>query len=156
MQYAGIEGDATQKGYEGWINLNSFDWSLERHFATDQVGRAANREATQAQMKRCTVTKEVDHSSGKILEVVATHFKAEKCEIVFLRTGNPGEPYLTFKLTDALISQLDVNAGDKERPIEKLEIDFTELEIVAVTLDESNVSEAPIHITYSTATGVGG
>jgi type VI secretion system secreted protein Hcp len=156
MKYGSIQGDATQKGYEGWINLTTFDWGLERHFAKDQTGRAFNREATQAQMQRCTVSKEVDHSSGAILEAVATHFKSEKCEIVFLRTGNPGEPYLTFTLTDALISKLDVVLSAPERPTEKLEIDFTELEIECKTLDESNVSEDTMRITYSTATGVGG
>ena len=156
MKYGDIQGDSTQKGYEGWINLTSFDWGLERHFAQDQVGRAFNREAAQAQMHRCHVSKDVDHSSGEILKTVATHFKSEKCEIVFVRTGNPGEPYLKFALTDALISQLDVNSGQPERPTEKLEIDFTELEIECKTLDESNTSDVTIHITYSSSTGVGG
>jgi type VI secretion system secreted protein Hcp len=150
-----IKGDATQAGYEGWINLSSFDWGLERHFAGDQTGRALNREASQAQVKRCHVTKDVDHSSGAILKTVATHFKSEKCTIVFVRTGNPGEAYLTFTLTDALISNLAVSSGSPERPTEKLEIDFTELEIECKTLAEDNTSEENMRITYSTATGVG-
>jgi type VI secretion system secreted protein Hcp len=156
MKYGNIEGDATQQGYEGYINLTSFDWGLERHFASDQVGRAFNREAAQAQIHKCKVVKEVDHSSGKILETIATHFKAEHCEIAFVRTGNPGDPYLTFLLTDALISNLAISSGSPERPTETLEIDFTELEIKCLTLNESNTGVDPMSITYSTATGVGG
>jgi type VI secretion system secreted protein Hcp len=156
MKYGDITGDATQNGYEGYINLTSFDWGLDRHFAVDQVGRATNREAAQAQIRRCHVSKDVDHSSGQILEAVATHFKSEKCTIVFVRTGNPGNAYLTFTLTDALIAKLAVNSGQPERPAENLEIDFTELEISCSTLAEDNTSEVPMVITYSTATGIGG
>jgi type VI secretion system Hcp family effector len=156
MKYGDITGDATQKGYEGYINLTSFDWGLDRHFAIDQVGRAANREAAQAQIRRCHVGKDVDHSSGQILEAVATHFKSETCTIVFVRTGNPGTAYLTFTLTDALIANLAVSSGQPERPAEKLEIDFTELEISCFSLAEDNTSEEQMIINYSAATGVGG
>lgn len=156
MKYANIQGDATQKGFEGWVNLTSFDWDLERHFAQDQVGRAFNREAAQAQMKVCRVSKEVDHSSGEILKTVTTAFKGEKCEIVFVRTGNPGEPYLKFTLTDALIANLEVALRGPERPAETLTIDFTELEIECKTLDETNTSEETMRINYSSSTGQGG
>jgi type VI secretion system secreted protein Hcp len=156
MKYGNIQGDATQQGFDGYININSFDWKLHRHFAEDQVGRSFNREASQAHIDRCTVTKEVDHSSGELLQAAATGFKGQPCEIVFLRTGNPGERYLTFKLTDTLISSLSVSGEGEERPSETIVLDFTELEIVCKTLDESNVSEDEMHITYNAATGIGG
>lgn len=156
MKFGSIQGDATQQGFEGYINVSSFDWALHRDFAKDQVGRSFNREASQAQMGRCTVTKDVDHASGEILKAAATAFKGESVEIVFLRTGNPGEAYLTFKLTDALVSKLGVSGDGADRPSETIEIDFTELEIICKTLDEANVSEDTMHITYNAATGVGG
>lgn len=156
MKFGSIQGDATQQGYEGYINVSSFKWHLERHFAEDQVGRSFNREASQAQMGRCTIRKDVDHASGEILKAAATAFKGEPVEIVFLRTGNPGEAYLTFKLTDALVSKLGVSGEGPDRPAEEIEIDFTELEIICKTLDESNVAEDTMHITYNAATGIGG
>jgi len=157
MKFGDIQGDATQRGFEGWINLTHFDWGLERKFAEDQVGRAFNREGAQAQIQPCKVTKEADSSSGKILQTATTEFKGQPCEIAFVRTGNPGETYLKVKLTDALIKQLDVGTqGPNERPIESLTIDFTELEIQTKTLNETNNSEDPMTITYDAATGVGG
>jgi type VI secretion system secreted protein Hcp len=158
MKFADIQGDATQQGFEGWINVTHFDWGLERKFAEDQVGRAFNREAAQAQIQPCKVTKEADSSSGKILEAATTHFKGEPCEIAFVRTGNPGETYLSFKLTDALIKQLDVSAqgGQNDRPTESITFDFTEVEIRTKTLNETNTGEDPMMITYDAATGVGG
>jgi len=156
MKYGAIQGDATQKGFEGWINLNHFDWGLERKFAEDQVGRAFNREAAQAQIMPCTVRKDVDSSSGSILQTATTEFKGQKCEIAFVRTGNPGETYLHFTLSDTLISKLDVQTQGGERPIETIILDFTELEIQTKTLNEANNGEDPMTITYDAASGIGG
>jgi len=156
MKYGNIQGDATQQGFEGWININSFHWELERNFAKDQVGRAFNREAAQAHVKEIVVTKELDHSSGELLKAASTGFKGEKCEIVFLRTGNPGEKYLKFILTDTLLQELKLSGGEPERPVETITLDFTELEIEVKTLDEANIAEDTMRITYNIATGEGG
>src|SRR4051812_13950549 len=116
MKYGNIKGDATQREFEGWLNIDSFEWGLHRQFAKDQVGRAFNREAAQAHVKEITVTKEVDHASGELLEAATTASNGETCQIVFLRTGNPGEVYLHFTLTDALLQNLGIATGSSERP----------------------------------------
>jgi type VI secretion system secreted protein Hcp len=155
MKYGDIEGDATQQGYVGWINIDSFSWSLERTFAADQVGRAFNREAAQAQMHHCVVTKAADASSGKLLQTATTEFKGQTCEIAFVRTGNPGDWYLKFKLKDTLIANLDVATSGGERPEETITLNFTEVEINSKTLNETNTGEDPMTVTYDSSTGIG-
>jgi type VI secretion system secreted protein Hcp len=156
MKFGKIQGDATQSGYDGWINIRSFNWGLTRNFAPDQVGRSFNREAAQAQIAQCTVTKDADASSGDIMKAAATEFKGQDCQIVFVRTGNPGEAYLSFTLSDAVVANLDVYTQGGERPIESIMIDFTKLKIECKTLDEANVNEDNMIITYDAATGIGG
>ncbi len=91
MKYGDIQGDATQKDYEGWINLDHFEWSLERKFAADQVGRALQPRggAGANGTMPCTVRKEADSSSGQILETATTEFKGQKCEIAFCPHRQP-------------------------------------------------------------------
>ena len=156
VKYGNIGGDATQQGFEGWVNCHHFEWALKRDFALDQVGRAQNREAAQAHMDCCKLLKEVDHSSGQWLETATTDFKGQDCEIAFLRTGNPGSPYLTFKLTNALVQKYVVTGTTTERPIETITIDFTKVEIECKTLLENNVDEETIRVHYDAATGEGG
>jgi type VI secretion system secreted protein Hcp len=159
MRYGSVkQGDSTQRGFEGkdgWMNVHDFGWSMQRNFAKDQVGRALNREATQAQAGDITVSKDVDHASGSILQAATTGYKGETCEIVFLRTGNPGDPYLKFTLSDTLVKTLNLS-GQSERPMEHLTLSFTKVEIECKTLDESNVSEDTMRINYNIATGEGG
>jgi type VI secretion system secreted protein Hcp len=157
-KHEGIDGDATQKGYEGYTNCHDFKWSFERKFATDQVGRAFNREGAQAIVGRVTLTKEADHASGQILKTACTEHRGKPSEIAFVRTGDPGDPYLKFTLSNALFSQLQVMAfrsGDSERPTEQIELDFTKMEIEAVVLNESNGSDETLRIEYDIATGKG-
>jgi type VI secretion system secreted protein Hcp len=158
MRYGNIKGDSTQRGFEGkdgWMNLHDFGWSMQRNFAPDQVGRALNREAAQAQANEITISKDVDHASGEILQAATTDHKGQICEIVFLRTGNPGDAYLKFTLTDTLLKELTLNSGTPERPTEHLTLSFTKVEIECKTLDEANLLEDTMHIEYNIATGEG-
>jgi type VI secretion system secreted protein Hcp len=153
-----IKGDSTQQGFEGkngWMNLTSFKWGLDRKFATDQVGRAFNREAAQATVHPVIVSKDIDASSGALLEAATIDFKGKECEIAFLRTGNPGEKYLHFTLKNTLIKNLKVTGTGDQRPKEELVLDFTYVDIEVKTLQETNIDGATMHITYDIATGVG-
>jgi type VI secretion system secreted protein Hcp len=153
-----IQGDATQKGFEGWINLHNFSWKMHRAF-TKETGRAYNREGAQAHVDRVVVIKEVDHASGQILKTACTEHKGKTVEIAFVRTGDPGDPYLKFTLTDTVFQNLQVmgtRSGDVVRPTEQITLDFTELLIETVILKEDNSGEAPCKVTYNIATGLGG
>jgi type VI secretion system Hcp family effector len=155
-----IKGDSTQQEFEGkdgWMNLTSFKWGLDRAFAKDQVGRAFNREAAQATVHPVIVTKDIDASSGALLEAATIDFKGKECEIAFLRTGNPGEKYMLLKLKNTLIKRLAVSSeGDNQRPKEELVLDFTYVDIEVKVLNEANQTDpANMHITYDIATGVG-
>jgi type VI secretion system secreted protein Hcp len=153
-----IKGDATQqnfKGEDGWMNLTEFAWGLKRQFAKDQVGRAFNREGAQAHVTEVTVSKDVDASSGALLEAATIDFKGKECEIAFLRTGNPGETYLYFTLKNTLIKNLTVSGTGDLKPKETLVLDFTYVDIQVKTLEETNIDGATMHITYDIATGEG-
>jgi type VI secretion system secreted protein Hcp len=153
-----IKGDSTQQGFkgeDGWMNLTDFHWGLKRAFAKDQVGRALNREAAQAHVTEVTVSKDIDASSGALLEAATIDFRGKECEIAFLRTGNPGEKYLHFTLKNTLIKNLKVTGQGDQRPKEDLVLDFTHVDIEVKTLDEANIDGATMHITYDIATGEG-
>jgi type VI secretion system secreted protein Hcp len=129
---------------------------MSRAFTKD-TGRAFNREGAQAHVGRVVVTKEVDHASGQILKTACTEHKGKTVEVAFVRTGDPGDPYLKFTLENTLFQNL-LLAGqqDSQRPIETITLDFTALLIETVVLKEDNTSEVPCKVTYNIATGLGG
>jgi type VI secretion system secreted protein Hcp len=156
MQYGDIVGDATQAGFERWININTFQWaSIDRKGMRTETGRSRNREPGQPVMGQITVTKGFDHATGLLLKALCTVPQGKACKIAFVRTDEGGESYLEYTLTDALLAKLDLGS-DADRPHETWDIDFTEIEIEVKQLDEANVAGPPFHYKYNNATGRSG
>jgi type VI secretion system secreted protein Hcp len=159
MKYGNIQGDATQDGFQHWINVKSFSWDAVSRDIKTQTGRGRNREQAQPHIKRITVKKEVDHASGPLYKALCTVPKAEECKIAFVRTDEGGDKYLEYTLTDTLLQDLHISGtagGQKDRAEETWILDFTAIEIEVKQLDEANVSGAPFHFKYDLATGKGG
>lgn len=154
MQYGQIKGDATQEGFEHWINITTFSWDAVERKITTLTGRARNREQAQPRVKRITVKKEVDHASGPLYKALCAVPKAEECKIAFVRTDEGGEKYLEYVLTDALLQHLKISGGDN-RAEEDWTIDFTEIAIEVKQLSTANVSGNAFHFKYNLATGKG-
>jgi type VI secretion system secreted protein Hcp len=162
MSYGSIKGDATQQGFEHWINVLKFDWpeAVKRDITT-QTGRARNREHGQPKIGRIKIAKEVDHASGPLYKALVAVPKAETCKIAFVRTDEGGEKYLEYVLTDALLAGLNITGAslggaNVERASETWDIDFTEIAIAVKQLDVANVAGADYHFKYNMATGKGG
>lgn len=155
LKYGDIKGDATQEGFEHWINVTSFSWDAVTRDIKTLTGRGRNREQSQPHVHRIRVHKEVDHASGPLYKALCTVPKAEECKIAFVRTDEGGEKYLEYTLTEALLQDLQIR-GDDNRAGEDWTIDFTEIAIEVKQLSEANVSGAPFHFKYNLGTGKGG
>ena len=149
MQYKGIDGDATQSGFKDWIKLESFQLGVGRGITT-QTGAALNREAHEPTVSEITVTKLLDKASGPLLQHVCTEKKGQDCKIAFVTTGDPGEKYLEYTLTNTLVSGLSLSSGG-DRPVESISLNFTKLEIEVKPLDPDNTAEGPFKFAYDIA-----
>jgi type VI secretion system secreted protein Hcp len=152
-----IPGDATQEGFKRWINVTDFTWSgcMERKGLRTDTGRARNREPGQPTMLSIQVKKLFDHSSGLLLKALCTVPQAKPCEIAFVRTGEGGEQYLKYTLTDAMLQGVQIQGG-ADRPTETWTFDFTEVEIEVKQLKEDNTAGDPFRYKYNNATGKSG
>ncbi len=112
MKYGIIKGDATQDGFEHWINVSGFTWqpAVTRDIKTN-TGKGRNREQSQPHVSRISVDKAVDHASGPLYKSLVTVPKAVECKIAFLRTDEGGETYTEYTLTDTLLQHLTLR-GD--------------------------------------------
>ncbi|HEY1795237.1 MAG TPA: type VI secretion system tube protein Hcp [Stellaceae bacterium] len=155
MKYGEIKGDATQEGFQHWINITGFQWSgaVSRKIET-HTGKGRNREQAQPHVSQITITKEVDHSSGPLYKSLVSVPQAKDCRIAFVRTDEGGETYLEYNLTDALLANLKLN-GDGDRASEIWTLDFTKIKISVKQLSEANESSNAFHFEYDLATGKG-
>jgi type VI secretion system secreted protein Hcp len=170
MKFGNIVGDATQHvqdgtgvesqvlrmvagnsiaaailGETGWIPLKDFHWQADRAI-TNRAGKGSapqTRGPVTPNLHEVTVVKDIDGASCDLFQSLCEDTKGVDCTIVFVRTGDPGEIYLKYKLKNALIQDINVNVQKEERPTEKLTLNYTDIELSVWRIDEQNVAQGP-------------
>ena len=141
MKYGSFNGDATQAGFKGWINISDFKWQVKRPITTKSGSQSHTYDPKQQpDIHMVTVKKETDSATAPLLDAMCNKNKAEKCTIIFVTTGNPGRVYLQYKLSNALLANYKIDFDSKgENIVETLEINFTKVEMAHLSSDTTNV-----------------
>ena len=63
LKYGDIKGPVTTKGFEGWIECESFGWHIDRNIG-DAARGSTSREHSEPQIHEITVTKRTDIASA--------------------------------------------------------------------------------------------
>jgi type VI secretion system secreted protein Hcp len=149
---------AAALGESGWIPLNDFHWHVHRQI-TNRAGKGApsqTRGSIAPNVDEVTVEKHIDGTSCQLLQSFCEDNKGVDCTIVFIRTGDPGEIYLKYKLKNTLIQDINVH-GKEDRPTETLKLNFTDIEVSVWRVDEQNVAQGPcIYEVHKDASQQGG
>lgn len=146
MNFDGIPGDTTAKGFEKWIHIESFQFGVGRAIGT-AVGKGVVREGSQPSVSEITVTKLLDTSTPKLIKAATVDRKGVKVKIAFVTSDSDPATYLEYDLTDTLISGYSTSSGG-DRPTETLSLNFTEFQISYTPTGEDNSSAAPGRFGY--------
>jgi type VI secretion system secreted protein Hcp len=126
MHFEGIEGNVTAKGYEKWIEVNSFQFGAGRGISTP-TGGAENREASAASVSEVTVTKQMDKASPKLFEAGLIGNEGKMVKVVMTRTGKELAELCAYKFEATLVSGYSVSSGG-DSPMESLSLNFVKFE----------------------------
>ena len=149
MKYADMKGDATHDQHKDWMTIESFQWGVGRGISTP-TGSAARREASEPSVSEVHITKFFDQASNQLFERVLTGNKGEDVLLSFVRTGDPGEKFLTYKLYNTLISGYQVSSGG-DRPTESLTLNFTKVEMNYTPFSADHKAGTPVRSSYDIA-----
>ena len=131
VKYEGIDGETKIRGFEKYIEVDSFQLGLGRHIASARG--TSTREGGEVSISEITCTKATDGTTVKLFEQACTGKLNKKVDIKFLRTGS-GEPqeFLSFELQGTGISGMSFSAsggGGDSRPMESLSFNFDKIKI---------------------------
>ena len=150
LEYEGIKGEATAKGYEKLIALNSFDFNVNREIKA-QGGNSRNRESSATRLNDIQFTKELDCSSHDLFKE-ATIGGGKELIFHITKQGDAIEEIMEIKLGDAMISSFSISAvGD--RPVEHISVSYTNIMITVTPSDDKNKLGTPVRYGYSSVTG---
>ena len=151
LKYEGIDGEATHEKHTKWIEVQSLQFGVGRGISTP-TGGATNRESSQPSVSEVVITKMLDSASTALFAESVTGTAGKKVEIHLVNTGDPGDTYVEYTLTDSLISGYSVSSGG-DRPSESISINFTKIEFKFTAFDAKNKTASPMVVGYNRATG---
>ena len=150
LQIDGIQGDATHEQHRKWMDIEAVHWDVTRNVNT-AAGSAANREASEPSISEVVLTKVSDSSSTKLFQEAVSGRTGKRAVIHLVTTGNPGDTYIEYSLTNALIAGYSVDSNG-DRPIETIKLNFTKLEVKYTPYDDNHAPQSPMIASYDLAT----
>jgi type VI secretion system secreted protein Hcp len=134
MKFGSIEGPVTTKGFEKWIELNSFQWGIGRG-----IGSAARsdtgRESSEPSISEVVVTKSMDISSNKLFQDASGGDLGAEVTLKFTATTKDTvTTFLTYVLSNTGLSGYSLSSGG-DNPTESLSLNFTKVMITYSGLD---------------------
>jgi type VI secretion system secreted protein Hcp len=126
MQADGIDGSVTTQGFEKWMELSSFSWSVTRAIGTAASGSTA-RESSNPTISEIAVTKVGDAASPGLFDYSLAGKLDKKFTIAFTTTseGDVTE-FLRYECENVGLSTFHVSSGG-DMPLESMTLNFTKV-----------------------------
>lgn len=150
MNFPGISGDTMTKGFENQIQLDSFQWGVERAISSPTGG---TRESSAPHVGEITITKLMDKASPLLLQNSLVGQAVSPVTITFVKnTGTGPIRYAAYTLDNVLISGYSVSSGG-DTPSETLSLSFTKITFTFTPTNPDGSLGTPIQTTYDLALG---
>lgn len=148
LKYGSLEGEASAKGYEKWIEIESISLGVGRGI-TAGVGGASKREATAPSVSEMTLTKSFDASSAHIIKE-SIGGKSAEVKIELTQTDNKGShiAYQKYVLSDTLVSAYSFEGSSSGRPHERISLNFTKIQSEYIKIDDKFKTETTGKVIY--------
>ena len=136
MKLGDIKGEATDTDHKEWILIESMSSPIFR--SVPEGAKDQQRTKGETTLGDIVVVRQLDKSSTKLQEACANGTFFKEIEIHFCTTvKNKQEPYLTYKLSDVIISSFSMhgNASGSPLPSEQVTMGYTKAEWNYIVVD---------------------
>ena len=122
------EGESKQTPYEGWIELQSWDWEVEAETSWTKGGGAAVGKPSPGKMNWEHVW---DRSANTLLTYICTGKSFPEVQLEMCKsTGDQGrQKFFTVLMKEAFLTKVNQSATDEGNVLQKVEMVFKSIEI---------------------------
>ena len=136
MKLGDIKGEATDTDHKEWILIESMSSPLFR--SVPSGAKDQQRTKGETTLGDIVCVRQLDKSSTKLQEACANGTFFKEVEIHFCTTvKNKQEPYLTYKLSDVIVSSYSIMANSSGSPLpsEEITMGYTKAEWTYIVVD---------------------
>ena len=148
LKFGNMKGNVTADGYAGQIAVISVDFEVLRKVSME-AGNLSNRESGKPNLSLIQITKKADNSVAALLKEALAGFAGQEATLTFVRTGSDKvQEFMTYKLTNCIISRYKISAVGDQEPSELLELSYSAIEVSYKDHDASNKAGNPQRVSY--------
>lgn len=130
IKIAGIEGEATRKGFEKAIEIYSFSWGATNpsSIGTGTTGHGSGK----VSISDFNIMKKSETSSAKLFQHCCSGTPIPSVSVHFLKAGGEESvEFLKYTFTDCVVSSLQWSgsSGGDNQPTESMSLAFAKVEI---------------------------
>lgn len=136
MKLGDIKGEASDQDHKDWILIESMSSSIFR--SVPSGAKDQQRTKGETTLGDIVCVRQLDKSSTKLQEACANGTFYKEVEVHFCTTvKNRQEPYLTYKLSDVVVSSYSCHANSSGNPLpsEEITLGFTKAEWTYIVVD---------------------
>jgi len=148
LKFGNVKGNVTADGYAGQIAIISADFGVSRSVSME-AGNLSNRESSKPTLSQISITKKADNSVAALFKEALTGSAGQEAVLTFVRTGSDKvQEFMSYKLTNCIISSYNISAVGDEEPTESLTLSYSAIEVSYKDHDASNKSGNPQRVSY--------
>lgn len=153
LKIEGIDGEATAKGYEKWIQVLEYRSGLRQHGGGSASGTATHS-GGRADFEQFEVTKLIDKSSPKLALYCANSDTIGTVTMAVCKSSGGKQKFMEYKLskTTIMLVAASGSSGDKaEKPTETIRFRFDKIEWGYVQFDDNGKSQGEVKAGWDAA-----
>ena len=148
LKFGNVKGNVTATGYAGQIAIKSLSFGVDQKVSME-AGNLSNRESSKPTLSPIEIVKDADSSVTALLKEALTGSAGQEAIITFVRTGPSAvQEFMTYKLTNCIISSYKIDALDEEGQTERLFLSYSAIEVSYKDHDASNKPGGPKRVRY--------
>ncbi|HEY7282029.1 MAG TPA: type VI secretion system tube protein Hcp [Actinomycetota bacterium] len=121
LKLDGIKGESRDRQHSGEIEILSFSWGMSQ---TGAQGAGGGGGEGKASVHDISVTKVTDSSTPQLMKSCATGQHIATGQISVRKAGEKPVEYLKIRMTDILISSLEMGGSRSGTPSDQVTLDF--------------------------------
>jgi len=144
MQFPNATGAVTAQGFQGWIELTSASFGMDRP-SDSRVGTAGYSATGKLQVHNISVTKPTDGASPALTIAALQGTFDKTVTVAFVTTSQGGMVnFMSYTLTNAGIASAQTTAGQQGLPVESYSLSFGQIQFTFNNMDQSGKSSPTI------------
>jgi len=152
LKFGNVKGNVTAEGYAGQIGVTSVKFTVSRNVSM-KAGNLSNRESAKPTLSQIELVKKADNSVAALFKEALTGSAGQEAILTFVRTGTDKvQEFMTYKLSDCIVSGYSISAQGDEEPVETLTLSFSAIEVSYKDHDATNKAGNTQRVRYDVKT----